>query len=377
MRIGVDLIANRGVHGTEVFALGLLRAAVREKRGHQWVVYVTDAALAAELAQWETGGDSVEVVLLAQGASALARAWAQQWVLPRRVQKDRIAFLYSPSPFFAWAARVPRAVTIHDCAYAKFSEYRSFVSRLYIQTCLRLAVSLSLPVYTVSEFSAQELHTVLGVQVERIALLTEGVPPLPEITPADTRQVQQHFSIQSPYFLYIGNARPRKNLRRLLTAFSLVQSKQPCSLVIIGELEKKFLDVPQVLQDLHMPTGAVVCTGVVSAVQKAVLLRGAHALVFPSLYEGFGLPVLEAQSCGVPVVTAASSSLPEVAGEGALFCEPTQEVDIARAMLQTFDPVTREHRIAAGTKNVTRFSWQTAAQIFLYSLAPNEHSSRK
>ena len=377
MRIGVDLIANRGVHGTEVFALGLLRAAVREKRGHEWVAYTTDTALAAELAQWETGGDSMEVVLLAQGAGALARAWAQQWVLPRRVQKDRIAFLYSPSPFFAWAARVPRAVTIHDCAYAKFSEYRSFVSRLYIQTCLRLAVRLSLPVYTVSEFSAQELHAVLGVQVERITLLTEGVPPLPETTPADVRQVQEQFSVQGPYFLYIGNARPRKNLRRVLAAFSLVRSKQACSLVVMGELDKKFLVVPQVLQELHMPTGAVVSTGVASAVQKAALLRGAHALVFPSLYEGFGLPVLEAQSCGVPVVTAASSSLPEVAGQGALFCDPTQEADIASAMLQTFDPATRERLITAGTKNVARYSWQTAAQIFLDSFTSYEHPSRK
>jgi glycosyltransferase involved in cell wall biosynthesis len=167
-----------------------------------------------------------------------------------------------------------------------------------------------------------------------------------------------------PYALYVGTIQPRKNLVRLAQAYAgLVKAYAvPWDLVIAGGKGWLSDEVVQAIEDLALP-GRIHLPGYVPEAQLPALLNGARLFCFVSLYEGFGLPILEAQAAGVPVMTANNSSLPEVAGDAAILVDPTDVDAIADAMLRlSSDEALRQQLIAAGRANVARFSWEKAAR---------------
>jgi glycosyltransferase involved in cell wall biosynthesis len=166
-----------------------------------------------------------------------------------------------------------------------------------------------------------------------------------------------------PYIVYVGTLQPRKNLVRLVDAFGLVRQQRPnLRLVLAGQrgwlADPIFRRVEALgLQDaVHFP-------GFVADADLPALLSGALCFAFPSLHEGFGFPVLEAQACGAPVLAANTSSLPEVAGEGALLVDPLDTAAIAAGLLRLADDATLRSQLrVAGFANLRRFSWQRCAQ---------------
>ncbi len=187
--------------------------------------------------------------------------------------------------------------------------------------------------------------------------------------------VRQKYALPEQFILFLGTIEPRKNIRAIIEAFSYARERQlvgrEYELVIAGSKGWKTGPIMRHIEKTHGTS----YIGYVDEADKRALMRESSLFVYPSIYEGFGLPVLEALSEGVPTVTSNRSSLPEVAGDGAYLCDPYDVADIARGMARLLnDSSVREWHSARGKENVTRFSWEKTAQQFV-SLCDTIHAS--
>jgi glycosyltransferase involved in cell wall biosynthesis len=235
---------------------------------------------------------------------------------------------------------------------------------------IRYSVHSAAWVIAVSENTKRDLMRLYRVAEERIRVVYEGCGQGGEETVRGGEENRKRETIPpltaytQPYLLFIGRLETRKNIVRMIEAFERFKEKTglPHVLVLAG---KPGFGYEKIKDQISKSTyqKAIQEVGYVSESEKWQLLRGADVFLFPSLYEGFGLPVIEAQSVGVPVITSETSSLPEIAGEGALFVDPFDPAALAQAMetLAT-DPEKRADIIEKATYNVSRFSWATCAR---------------
>jgi glycosyltransferase involved in cell wall biosynthesis len=266
-------------------------------------------------------------------------------------------------------------VTVHDLGYRAFPQAHPLRQRLYLEWSTRWSVHAAARVIAVSEATRRDIARAYGTPETKVTVVHEAAAPAPPVTPGEIAAAQARYGLARPYALYVGTLQPRKNLVRLLQAYARLHAadapgaggnRDPgFDLVLAGApgwLSAPILDEAARLQREGL-AGRIHLPGYVPDGDLAALLRGARLFCYPSLYEGFGLPILEAQSAGVPVVTAHNSSLPEVAGDAALLVAP-QDVDaLAAAMLALArDEELRQRLIRAGYENVARFSWEKAAR---------------
>jgi glycosyltransferase involved in cell wall biosynthesis len=236
--------------------------------------------------------------------------------------------------------------------------------RLTVRRTARRAARIA----TVSEFSRQDLIRTYRLAPEKVAVTYNGVAP--RFTPRhgsndETASVRRRFGIERDFLLAVGSLQPRKNLARLIRAYARL--REECEsftpqLVIAG---RQLWLADEVFAEITRQRWArdVIVTGYVADEELPALYRAASALVYPSLFEGFGLPPLEAMACGTPVVTSNTSSLPEVVGDAALKVDPYDESAIAQAMLTvTTDQQLRAHLREAGPQQARRFTWRAAAE---------------
>lgn len=228
-------------------------------------------------------------------------------------------------------------------------------------------------VTAISEFTRRECAELLGIPAEKIEVIYPACSDLLAPAPAEAqRALREKYSLPKRYFLFVGSCNPRKNLERLLRAFDRFKEEthEEHELVIAGAEGWRF-DREGLLNTLHW-ADAIRFLGYVPETEKAALYSGAEAFLFPSLYEGFGIPVLEAHSCGTPVLTSDGSALRETGGEAALYVDPTDEDDILRGMetLAGSEALRRE-LTERGFENVKRFSWEASARK-LCALAEKE-----
>ena len=216
-------------------------------------------------------------------------------------------------------------------------------------------------VIAISRATADDLQVAYAIDRRKIDVIYEATVPATDVD-AGASQLGMH--LPGSYALFVGTIQPRKNLVRLAQAYAqLVKSHSvPWDLVIAGGRGWLSGEVVAAIEALGLPD-RIHLLGYVPESQLPPLLNGAQLFCFVSLYEGFGLPILEAQAAGVPVMTANNSSLPEVAGDAAILVDPTDVDAIAEAMLRlSSDEALRQQLIVAGRANVARFSWQKAAR---------------
>jgi glycosyltransferase involved in cell wall biosynthesis len=253
-------------------------------------------------------------------------------------------------------------VTIHDCIHLRFPEYLpSKLAHVYAQASMRVATRKAARLLTVSQASKRDILHFFDVPDDRIVVVPNGIDER-FLRPPDAEQVdrvRQRFQLDGPFALYVGNIKPHKNVDRLIEAFSRARGRglTGLRLIIIGDELSKYPGLRHAVHR-HRLDKDVRFLGFQPIETLSVFYRLAQVFVFPSLYEGFGLPPLEAMACGTPVVTSKVSSMPEVAGGAALLVDPADADSIAEGMVRAAtDQALRTDLVTRGLARAREFSW--------------------
>ncbi|SHJ29730.1 Glycosyltransferase involved in cell wall bisynthesis [Hymenobacter daecheongensis DSM 21074] len=278
--------------------------------------------------------------------------------------RHRPAVFLSPDGFTTLNTRVPRVTVMHDLAFEHFPQDVGLLQRRYYQYFAPRFARASQVLVAVSEATKQDLMATYRIPAERIRIVYNAVDahfrPLPA---AEQPAVRARFSAGEPYFLFVGALQPRKNLVHLLRAFDQFKTRtgSPVKLLIVGRTAWKAGPMFDAYQQMQH-RAAVHLTGRVTDEELVQLYGAALATVYVPYFEGFGIPIIEAQACGCPVITSQCSSMPEVAGGAALLVDP-HSVDAIAAGLKVLhaDAALRRQLVELGLRNTERFSWDKSA----------------
>jgi glycosyltransferase involved in cell wall biosynthesis len=256
--------------------------------------------------------------------------------------------------------------TIHDLGFLHVPESFSRFEVLRSKILIRMTARRSGKIITGSHFSKNDIAERYDIDPGRIAVISHGVSPdfKPEGDPAATQKILIKYGIQKPYILCVGRLNPRKNLTALVKAFALVKKERaiPHKLVIAGKEDYATRKIIQTIEASGNPDD-VRLTGFVEDADLPSLYNGADVFLYPSLFEGVGLPVLEAMSSGVPVIASDSSSLKEIVGGAGLLVDPLDTKELRDALYKIIvDRELRENYIARGTARAEKFSWLSTAR---------------
>lgn len=300
------------------------------------------------------------------------RAWTFRRLGPE-LRRDPPAVFLSPGLQAPAFCPCPRVATVHDLAYLTFPAYFTFRRRLSARFQLRMALWCAQHFVADSEATRQDLRRLMHVPLERISVGLAGCAARfqPCGDPELLRQVRATYELPEHYILYVGRLQPRKNLDRLIKAFELLRERRPDlphELVLAGDKGWLYADIFQTAQE-SPARDAIHFTGFVEDADLPVLTSGASVLALVSLWEGFGLPVVEAMACETAVVTSNSSSLAEVAGDAALTVDPYNVEAISQALERVVsDETLRRDLQARGRERARAFTWEKTAERVVAAL---------
>lgn len=262
------------------------------------------------------------------------------------------------------ATQAPIVSTIHDVFPEIYRHDFKLTGRLFRKSLLRQARHRAAAVITISQASAQDLASI-GVPQARIHVTPLALPASDWTFGADRAAVDH--GLDGPYLLFVGRMHPRKNLVRLIEAFGIFKERTsaPHLLAIVGNRGWRAEDVDAAMLSSRF-SESIRTLGYVPDQEVPGLVRGAAAFVYPSLYEGFGLPLLEAMTCETPIATSKTSAIPEVAGPAAVYFDPRNPADMARSLEAViFDEELRGRLVGAGRDRLAEFSWERTAELTL------------
>lgn len=285
--------------------------------------------------------------------------WDPFW-LSLKLASQKPRFFYSPGYNMPLYSSVPFMVTLHDIFHVRVAKEAGWLKQQYFERFIKQKLTQAERVFTVSEFSKQDiLRWCPRLNPEKLIVTGNGCSAA--FTPEGEKYLPGY-----RYFLYVGNRKQHKNIPGLLQAFAEVSKALPEVKLLMTGVNDSEIGKPLMQYQLEQQ---VLFIDSPSDEALASYYRGCEALVMPSLYEGFGVPVIEAQACGVPVITSNVTSLPEVAGEGAILVSPTDSTALAQAMQMVFvnSALKAELRVK-GLENVKRYTWEAIVDKILPSL---------
>jgi glycosyltransferase involved in cell wall biosynthesis len=373
LRIAVDASAvPQDMAGAGVYTYQLVRALAEAKSPHEIVVFArTD--LFDDLVQRE----QLRVVNIPPSSRGRRLIW-EQTELPVLLRRLRIDVLHSPHHHTPIAARLPLGartklvVTMHDLTFMRLPQRYPLARRLYMQAVTRASALAANAIITPSQTVRHEVIERLRFRAERVVAIPEAAAsnyvPVPR---AQIEEVRARCGLPERYVLSVGSLEPGKNRARLLRAVAALRDKGiDCTVVIVGQPAWMYEQDYDLVRELGL-SGRVIFLGYVPDRDMPALYSGATLFAFPSLYEGFGLPVLEAMACGTPVVTSNVSATAEVANDAALLVDPlhTQAIVTAIEALLSDDSLRSDLR-ERGLRRASEFSWERAAHetLLLYEL---------
>ena len=353
MLIGID--ASRAVTarrtGTETYSLHLIRALLALGADHRFRLYFRQPPPPGLF-----NGADLRVI-------PFPRLWTHLRLSGEMLRRPPDV-LFVPAHVLPLVHPRRSVVTVHDLGYLYHPEAHTRAQNLYLRWSTRYNARAAAHLLADSEATRRDLVHRYGVPPEKITVAYPGYDErlAPVTDPAALAAVRARYSLTDPYLLYLGTLHPRKNLSRLIQAFHNLQPAT-CNLQLVLAGKKGWLydDIFAQVRALGL-TERVIFTGYVPDDDLPALLSGALAFVYPSLYEGFGFPVLEAMACGAPVVCSNVSSLPEVAGDAALLVDPLDTAALAAALARLVeDEGLRRELRERGYRQVRKFSWRRCA----------------
>jgi glycosyltransferase involved in cell wall biosynthesis len=340
--------------GDRTYALGLTRALAALDGDDEWFLY---SAEPTELTRHENPHCHA-VVLPASPRWAWTPVAFPLDLRRRHLDLAHVQYLIPP------LAPCPVVTTVHDVSFKRHPELFPLKHRVLLNLLIPPSLHQAVAVITCSEATRQDMIELYDLPPEKITVTPYAADEtFRPMDPVEARRaVRERFGIAGRYLLAVGHIHPRKNLPRLVRAFNRISGKVPHELVLVGKQGWGNTELMEAIS--QAPVGREPrFTGYVADADLPVLYAGADAFAYPSLYEGFGLPPLEAMACGTPVLTSNLSSLPEVVGEAAVLVDPYDEPSLARALAELLgDARKRAALSAAGLARAVQFTWDATAR---------------
>jgi len=294
--------------------------------------------------------------------------WWFEKSLPAALKKIKPDLFFSPDAYNSLALPYKNIMVIHDLNFEHFPEWMPWVERFYYRHFTPLFAKKADRILTVSQYSKEDIHRQYGIPLNKIDVVYNGAHSRYKVlTNEEIQKVRMEISKGQPYFLFVGAFNPRKNISRLFQAFDLFKDthKSDVKLVMVGEKMYWTREMERIFKQMHHAR-EVIFTGRLEPEVLSQVMGSALALVYVPLFEGFGIPILEAFRAEIPVITSNTTSMPEVAGEAALLVDPFQIESIANAMKSiTFEPDLRFALVEKGKQQRKRFGWdQTAERVW-------------
>jgi glycosyltransferase involved in cell wall biosynthesis len=358
VRIGIDA---RKLHdfGIGTYIRNLLRQLARLDNETDFVLFCRPE----DRAGLSMLGENFRAVTETAGNYSIA----EQLRIPLALRREGITLFHAPHYVLPPLVPCRSVVTIHDCIHLMFPQYLPGRTALaYARGSIAMAARRAARIITVSESSKRDILRFVDVPPEKIDVIYNAYDERFAVEPGEEEviRVRERFQLHDEFVLYAGNVKPHKNLERVIQAFDLVRRRglEHLKLVVIGDEVSKYAALRRAVHK-HQLHKYVRFLGYLPEETLAVMYRLAAVFVFPSLYEGFGLPPLEAMVSGTPVVTSNVSSLPEVAGDAAVLVDPYDPHAIAEGMytVLTDERVRRELR-RKGLERARLFSWESAVR---------------
>lgn len=281
---------------------------------------------------------------------------------PESLEKDQIDLFFMPDlrPS-ALSKGVKKILTIHDLSFLHFPEFFSLKTRLWYKLINPQKEILSADkIIAVSNFTKKDILQKIDYKGQ-IQVIHQGISEnFCQNVKTDTKHVLQKHHLQEPYLLFLSTIEPRKNVNRLVEAFNLYKKKDPQSkikLVIAGKEDQKIFSKVKLEENKD-----VIFAGFIEENEKEALIKGATAFIYPSLFEGFGLPLLEAMKCGTPIITSNTSSMPEVINDAGILINPEDIEAISKAIEDIQKPEIQEKLKNKMKEQIKKFSWEKCAK---------------
>jgi glycosyltransferase involved in cell wall biosynthesis len=361
MRIGLNLLFLLPgiVGGTESYATALIEELALLDSVNEYLLFLNAESASLPLV---LGRNARRVACPVHATRRGARYAWEQLALPSLLRRESVDLVHSLGYVGPLAAPCPQVVTIHDLNYRDPAVSMAWHKRRILGGFVETVAVRAAHILTMSEFSKRQIVEQLGIPAEKVT--TSHLGPRRQVRPPDEGTLAWNGVTDDPYVVVFSGSAIHKNIPRLIAAFGQIAQRAPHRLVVIGHLPSD--GCVQHAIAVNQLSERVTLTGYLPESEVARALAGADALVFPSLYEGFGLPILDAQAARVPVACSSAGSLPEVAGEGAVVFDPLTVDSIAETVLSILtDRALHDKLVCLGQKNVTRFSWRTTAQTTL------------
>jgi glycosyltransferase involved in cell wall biosynthesis len=363
MRIGIDATALPPQPvGAGNYIIQLIRALASLKVNDEFVIFAQQRGQALiSLPE----NDSFEWTIL-EDRNPVSRLIWEQTLFPQLIKRSGVDLLHSMH--YTRPVRLPCAsvVTFHDMTFFLYPELHTRAKRLFFPLAIRASARQADALTAVSESTRQDAIRILGISPEKIAATQLGVDPAfrPINDAGFKRVIAEKYDLPERFILYVGLLEPRKNLPMLIRAYKrLIDGGENFKLVLVGRYGWRYEELLRQINNLDLE-GMVHFTGYVSQEDLPLVYNLSSLFVYPTLYEGFGLPALEAMACGVPVITTDVSSLPEIVGEAGILVPVNNVEALYGAMIAVLgDEDLRRKMINKGIQRAAKFTWEQTAKL--------------
>ena len=384
MRIGIEAqrIFRKKKGGMDVVALETIKNLQKIDKNNEYIIYASqdeDTGYCIE----ETKNFKIKYI---KGLSYVD--WEQIW-LPLQAQKDKLDVLHCTSNTAPLWGAIPKIITVHDIIYlekqswpANANAYQR-LGNYYRSVIVPMGVKAAEQIVTVSGFEKANIINRFKLDDSKVEVISNGVNNVfRRVTDADAlNKVIKKYNLPGSYILFMGNTEPRKNMRNMLKAYAILVAKQSNAPdLVITNVDREYLN--KILEEIGEKwiEQKIALTGYADFADLPALYSLSEFFAYPSLREGFGLPIVEAMACGTPVITSNVSSMPEIAGDAALLVDPHTPAGIAEAMNRyVSNPGLKNAKIQAGLKRYKMYTWEASAKklVNIYdSFAFNQYSKK-
>jgi glycosyltransferase involved in cell wall biosynthesis len=341
--------------GIGVYTTNVLKALLRTDHEHHYLlIYNTPA----HLGRFSSFPQVTEKVV-----PASSKLWWDQIAIPHLARKERLDLIYNPKLSVPFFTRCKTVLVMHGAEQFAVPWAYKWYDRMYFSVANRLYCKRADAIISMTHTGAKDIARYMGANPRKIHVVYEAYNEHCRVLDlAETAVVKKKYSLPERFMLFVGGLNPVKNFGNVLKAYKQVQGRSPHKLVVVGFKRWKFESDLELIEELGL-RDQILFTGFVPDDDIPAFYNLADLFLFPSLYEGFGIPVLEAMACGCPVITTKTGCTPEVAGDAAFLVDPYNPDEIAKAIQQVLrDEGLRKDLIEKGLRRAKQFSWEKCAR---------------